>query len=144
MSHDPNCVFCKIIAGAIPSARVMETPEAIAFLDIGPLNPGHTLVVPRSHHPNLPAMPDDLAGAVGVLLPRVCRAVKSATAAEGLNVLVNTGAIAGQSVEHVHWHIIPRHRDDRIAWPWKPSSYDDADLEAMRSQIAASLAAEST
>jgi histidine triad (HIT) family protein len=139
MSHDPSCVFCKILAGSIPSARVLETDEVVAFLDIGPLTPGHTLVVPKAHHPNLPAMPDDVAAAVGAVLPRICRAVKAATGAEGLNVLVNTGAVAGQSVEHVHWHVIPRRFDDGIAWPWRPLKCGEAEIEAMRRRIAGEL-----
>jgi histidine triad (HIT) family protein len=139
MTRDPGCVFCRIVAGELPAARVLETDDVIAFLDIGPLAPGHTLVVPRAHHPNLPAMPDALAGRVGALLPRVCLAVKAATAAEGLNVLVNTGAVAGQSVEHVHRHVIPRRFDDAIAWPWRPVKYAEGELDAMRARIAGAL-----
>ncbi|GIW89238.1 MAG: hydrolase [Isosphaeraceae bacterium] len=140
MSHpEANCVFCKIVAGTLPAARVLETGEVLAFLDIGPLAPGHTLVIPKAHYTNLPTLPDEVAAALGAVLPRVCRAVVAATGAEGLNVLSNTGAVAGQSVEHVHWHVIPRRFQDGIAWPWRPLTYADGELEAMRRRIACEL-----
>jgi histidine triad (HIT) family protein len=143
MSHEPSCVFCKIVRGELPAATVLETDEALAFLDIGPLKPGHTLLIPKAHHESLPEMPDDLAAATAALLPRLCRAVKAATQAEGLNVLANTGPVAGQSVNHVHWHIIPRHGGDAIRWPWVPGRYADADLAAMRAAVARALGADS-
>jgi histidine triad (HIT) family protein len=137
----PDCIFCKLVRGEIPSARVLETDRAVAFLDIGPLNPGHVLVVPKEHHAALPDMPDDLAAATAALQPRLCRAVREATGAEGLNVLVNTGSVAGQSVDHVHWHIIPRHQGDALRWPWPAGRYEGDDLDAMRSRIESALQA---
>lgn len=134
-----DCIFCKLVRGEIPSARVLETDRAVAFLDIGPLNPGHVLVVPREHYESLPDLPDDLAAATAALLPRLCRAVRDATGAEGLNVLVNTGRVAGQSVDHVHWHIIPRHSGDALRWRWPAGRYQGDELEALRSRIAARL-----
>ena len=133
--HDPNCVFCKIIDGQIPSARVLETDLAVAFLDINPVNPGHTLVVPRAHHVQLTDLPDDLAAYVGSLLPRLCRAVREATAAEGLNVIVNNGPVAGQRVDHCHWHIIPRFAADPFRLPWRQGKYSGDELNQMKSRI---------
>jgi histidine triad (HIT) family protein len=140
-SHDPHCIFCKIVAGAIPSALVLETPAAVALLDINPLNPGHTLLVPRSHHPNLAELPEDLAAHAGSLLPRLCRAVKAAAGAEGLNVIVNYGRVAGQTIDHVHWHIIPRFTGDSIHWPWPQGHYSGDQLGQMKSRIEAELLA---
>jgi histidine triad (HIT) family protein len=137
--YDPNCIFCKIASGAIPSARVLETSEAVAFLDINPLNPGHTLLVPRSHHSHLAELPDELAAHAGSLLPRLCRAVKAATEAEGVNVVVNIGRVAGQTINHVHWHVIPRFTGDPIHWPWKPGKYSGDELNQTRSRIASEL-----
>jgi histidine triad (HIT) family protein len=137
----PDCIFCKLVRGEVPSARVLETDRAVAFLDIGPLNPGHVLVVPKEHHESLPEMPDDLAAATAALLPRLCRAVRRATGAEGLNVLTNTGRVAGQSVDHIHWHIIPRHPGDALRWPWPAGRYENDELEAMRARIEAALQA---
>ena len=81
--HDSHCVFCKIVRGEIPSARVLETADAVVFLDINPVNPGHTLLVPRAHHARLEELPEELAAHAGSLLPRLCRAVKAATAPRG-------------------------------------------------------------
>jgi histidine triad (HIT) family protein len=142
LAHDPRCVFCKIITGEIPSARVLETEEAVAFLDIQPLNPGHTLLVPRSHHALLSELPEELAAHAGSLLPRLCRAVKAATAAVGLNVVVNIGQAAGQTIDHCHWHIIPRFPADPIHWPWPQGKYEGDELGRMKARIENELASE--
>jgi histidine triad (HIT) family protein len=139
MSDLPDCIFCKIVRGEIPSARVLETDQALAFLDVAPLNPGHVLLVPREHHASLPDLPDELAAAMASLLPRLCRAVKSVTGAEGLNVLVNTGRVAGQSVDHVHWHIIPRHSSDSLHWPWPAGRYSEGEVARLQAALAQSV-----
>jgi histidine triad (HIT) family protein len=118
MSHETDCIFCRIVRGEIPSHSVLETDDVLAFLDVSPLTPGHTLVIPKAHFASLSDLPDALAAATAAALPRICRAVRKATRADGLNVLVNTGRVAGQSVDHVHWHVIPRHAGDPIHWPW--------------------------
>jgi histidine triad (HIT) family protein len=133
--HDPDCVFCKIVAGAIPSARVLETDLAIAFLDINPVNRGHTLVVPKAHYAHLSDLPDDLAAAIGALLPGLCRAIWAATGADGLNMIVNNGQAAGQTVDHCHYHIIPRFGDDAVNWPWPHSPYVSDELGQMQFRI---------
>jgi histidine triad (HIT) family protein len=132
---NPHCVFCKVVRGEIPSARVLETPDAVVFLDINPLNPGHTLLVPRAHHANLTDLPEETAAHAGSLLPRLCRAVKAATGAPGLNVVINNGSVAGQTIDHCHWHIIPRFADDPIRWPWPQGKYSGDELNRMRSNI---------
>jgi histidine triad (HIT) family protein len=140
-SHDQHCIFCKIVRGEIPSARLVETDLAIAFLDINPVSHGHTLLVPKAHHSNLSELSDALAGAVGSLLPRLCRAVAAATGAHGLNVIVNNGRAAGQTIDHCHWHIIPRWNDDPVNWPWPHSEYHGDELDQMRSRIERELTA---
>jgi histidine triad (HIT) family protein len=135
MSHDPGCVFCKITRGELPSARVLETDQAVAFLDINPVNPAHVLLVPRAHHATLADLPDDLAAHAASLLPRLCRAVRQVTSADGLNVIVNLGAIAGQTVDHVHWHIIPRHRGDAVHWPWPHVACSSQEMAELRSRL---------
>ena len=135
MSRDPNCVFCKIVHGEFPSARVLETDWAVAFLDIHPVNKGHVLLVPRDHHGTLSDLPDDLAAHAASLLPRLCRAVRAATGADGLNVIVNLGPAAGQTVDHVHWHIIPRFVDDAVNWPWPHEEYVGDELGQMQFRI---------
>jgi histidine triad (HIT) family protein len=136
-----SCIFCKIARGEVPSARLIETGLAIAFLDINPVSHGHTLLVPRAHHPSLSDLPDALAGEVGSLLPRLCRAIAAATGAHGLNVIVNNGRAAGQTIDHCHWHIIPRFSDDSVNWPWPHSEYAGDELEQMRFRIERELKA---
>ena len=140
-NDDQHCIFCKIVRGEIPSARLVETESAIAFLDINPVCHGHTLLLPKAHHAILAELTDELAGAVGALLPRLCRAVAAATGAEGLNVIVNNGRVAGQTIDHCHWHIIPRWSDDPVNWPWPHSQYSGDELEQMRFRIERELKA---
>lgn len=104
----PDTVFSKIIAGQIPCHRVYEDAHVLAFLDIGPLSRGHTLVVPKEPAERLENLSDDAAAALGRALPRLTRAVCAAVGAEACNILINNGPSAGQEVMHVHVHLIPR------------------------------------
>ena len=137
--HDPDCLFCKIVAGQIPASKVLETDDAVAFLDIAPVNKGHVLLVPKPHHATLADLPDEIAAATAILLPRLARAVLAATGADGLNLIVNNGAAAGQTVGHGHWHLIPRSFGDPVRWPWPHAKYEGEELARMRDRIAASL-----
>jgi histidine triad (HIT) family protein len=139
MARDLGCIFCKIARGEVPSSRVLETDEALAFLDVNPVNPGHVLLIPKAHHATIADLPDALAASVAGLLPRLCRAVRSATEADGLNVVVNTGRVAGQTIDHVHWHVIPRFNGDAVHWPWPHVSYQGDELDQMRSAISQAL-----
>ena len=136
---DPSCLFCRIVAGEIPATRVFEDDAAIAFLDIHPVNLGHVLLVPRGHHATVTDLPDDLAGRLGSVLPRLARSVVSATGAEGLNVVINNGEVAGQTIHHSHWHLIPRFGNDAVRWPWPHQSYPEGELERVRDRIIAGL-----
>jgi histidine triad (HIT) family protein len=134
-AHNADCIFCKIVAGEIPSARVLETDLAVAFLDIHPVNPGHVLLVPRAHGEGLADLANPVAAHCGSLLPMLCRAVRAATGADGLNVIVNNGRVAGQTIAHCHWHIIPRFRDDSVSWPWPQGEYVGDELGQMKFRI---------
>jgi histidine triad (HIT) family protein len=145
LSHqprDPHCIFCKIVHGEIPSAKILETDDVLVFLDINPVNRGHTLLVPKAHHAQLSELPVAVAGAAGSLLPRLCRAIAASTGADGLNVIVNNGRAAGQTVDHGHWHIIPRFADDAVKWPWPHTSYVGDELAEMKFRIDRELAAQ--
>ncbi len=135
IAHDSDCIFCKIVRGEISSARVIETDESVAFLDINPVIQGHTLLVPKAHYARLADLPDSLAGAVCALLPRLARAVVAATGAQGLNVIVNNGHAAGQTIDHCHWHLIPRFSGDPVNWPWPHSEYVGDELGQMKFRI---------
>lgn len=133
--RNPECIFCKIVAGEIPCARVYEDEHCLAFLDIGPLQPGHTLLVPKDHHERITDMPAATMAALGAVLPRVARAVMAATGAEGLNLLQANGECAGQVVPHVHLHVIPRGSTDGLGFRWRSGRYAEDEVDAWRRRI---------
>jgi histidine triad (HIT) family protein len=113
-------IFSKILRGEIPCFKVYEDPHVLAFLDVGPLSRGHTLVIPKEPAATLDQLSDDAAAAIGRVLPRICRAVKKATGSEDYNVLQNNGSLAHQAVFHVHFHIIPKPNEAEglgVRWP---------------------------
>jgi histidine triad (HIT) family protein len=118
-------IFDKILDGEIPCHRVYEDDEVLAFLDVGPLSKGHTLVIPKERKAHLHELSDTSAAAIGRVLPRLCRAVMAATGAEAYNVLQNNGTAAHQAVFHVHFHIIPRLGDAGLGIWWKSGRLDD-------------------
>jgi histidine triad (HIT) family protein len=134
-------IFTRIIKGQIPSHRVYEDEKVFAFLDIAPLSPGHTLVVPKEPAATLDALSEESAAALGRVLPRIARAVMAATGTRDYNVLQNNGAAAHQAVPHVHFHVIPKPDDARglgVGWP---SGRLEADAGArMAEAVAAQLA----
>lgn len=134
-----DTLFAKIARGEISSARVLETEHAVAFLDINPVNLGHVLLIPRKTFATVADLPDDLSAHLGSLLPRLCRAVKSATGAPAFNVIANGGDIAGQTISHVHWHIIPRFEDDAVRWPWPHVAYEDGGIAEMQKTLVEAL-----
>src|SRR3954469_8223252 len=112
MPTDPNCIFCKIVAGQIPSHKVYEDDIVLAFLDIGPVVKGHTLVIPKAHHATVMEIPPEVLGAVCQRIPKIARAVLAVTGAKACHVLANNGEEAMQSVAHLHYHIMPRASGD--------------------------------
>ncbi|MFH1022470.1 MAG: HIT family protein [Planctomycetota bacterium] len=131
--HD--CIFCKIVKGGIPSSRVFENDRVLAILDIRPLAPGHTLVLPKGHFPALPDMPPEEMAALGRVLPMIGKAVQAATGAEGFNVLQSNGEAAGQEVFHVHFHIVPRRKDDGLGYRWNAGSYTGDEMKSWLEKI---------
>ncbi len=109
-----DCIFCKIVRGDLPSARIFSNSAVMAFLDIGPLVEGHTLIVPKEHFENIWEVPPELGQELTAAMQRVGRAVMAGTGASGLNVVMNNGASAGQLVPHAHWHLIPRFEGDGL------------------------------
>lgn len=104
-----DCIFCKIIAGEIPSSKVYEDDQVVAFLDISQVTPGHTLVVPKQHFRNLLEMDADSTSQLFARVPDIARKVMKATGAKGMNILNNNEEIAGQTVFHTHVHLAPRY-----------------------------------
>ena len=106
-----DCIFCKIIAGEIPSSKVYEDDQVVAFLDISQVTSGHTLVVPKQHFRNLLEMDADSASQLFARVPDIARKVMKATGAKGMNILNNNEEIAGQTVFHTHVHLAPRYNE---------------------------------
>ena len=140
MGMEPNCIFCKIIAGQIPCMKVYEDDVVLAFLDIGPLVRGHTLVIPREHHATVMETPPDLLAAVNYRMPKIARAVLAATGAKACHVLANNGAEAQQSVSHLHYHILPRESGDSFGIPWKAGTLEKQTGAALAAIIARGIA----
>ena len=134
-----DCIFCKIVKGEIPSYTVYEDDVVKAFLDISQGTPGHTLVIPKKHVPDLFAYDEKLAAAVFSRLPKIARAVKASNPKiKGLNVLNNNGKVAYQSVFHSHIHLVPRYSDrDDFKMIFKDNSgeYNDAKYKEIQESI---------
>ena len=140
MINDPECIFCRIVAGEIPAAKVLEDDACLAFLDIGPLAKGHVLLIPKGHCRSIDQMPADAAGAMFRHVPALAKAVRAATGCAGLNVLQNNGAVAHQVVQHVHVHLIPRNAGDAFEFNWPGGEYAEGRMEALARAIRAELA----
>ncbi|MCH7571601.1 MAG: HIT family protein, partial [Planctomycetes bacterium] len=121
---DEKTIFGKIIDGEIPCHKVYEDEHVLAFLDVGPLSRGHTLLIPKECKAHLHELSDESAAALGRVLPRLCRAVMQATGATAYNVLQNNGSAAHQVVMHVHFHIIPKFDDAGLGLQWMPGSLE--------------------
>ena len=111
---DEECIFCKIVAGTIPSYKVVETYHCIAFLDAFPVCKGHTLVIPKAHYATLDLLPDDEMMHLSKVLRQTASAVSKLDGVKGYNVVQNNGVGAGQLVQHAHFHIIPRFENDKL------------------------------
>lgn len=132
-----DTVFTQILSGEIPSHRVYEDDLVYAFLDIFPLSPGHTLVIPKATAETLDLLDDESAAAIGRVLPRIARAVLAATGAPAFNVIQNNTRLAHQFVDHVHFHVIPKFPDGRgLVLGWEAGKLEDADGAAMAKRIA--------
>jgi histidine triad (HIT) family protein len=132
--HQPT-IFDKILSGDIPCWKVYEDEHVLAFLDIGPLSEGHTLVIPKEHAVQLHQLSDEASAALGRVLPRLCRAVVRATGASAYNVLQNNGAEAHQAVMHVHFHIIPKFGGDGLGIDWPARKLADSAARELQEKI---------
>ncbi|HEU0051463.1 MAG TPA: HIT family protein [Patescibacteria group bacterium] len=120
-----DCLFCKIIAGEIPCTKIYEDDLVLAFLDIKPVHPGHTLVIPKTHASTLFAMDQALVKSWAAAIQNIAKAVVKGTGAHGFNLELNDGSAAGQLVPHVHMHIVPRFDHDGLRH-WPGTAYQNA------------------
>ena len=134
-----DCVFCKMVAGQIPVIKIYEDEVVLAFLDIGPVSDGHTLVIPKQHFEKLHDCPAELLGRVSSHLGKIAKAVTAGMNSDGYNVLCNNGRSAGQLVEHLHFHIIPRNTGDGVFNRWPAYKYEESKIEEIATKIRENL-----
>ena len=142
MNRDPDCIFCKIVAGEIPCHKIYEDDATLALADIAPLNEGHCLVIPKSHSENLFEIPESDLAAVSRTVKKIGKALKEALGLPGLTILQLNGRGANQIVMHYHTHLIPRDRDtdglDKLDWESSPGDQDR--IKSVAEKIKAAMA----
>lgn len=129
-----NCIFCKIIKVEIPAEKIYEDEDTFAFLDISPQNKGHTLVVPKKHFKNIEDTPEDELCKVFKAVKKIAPKIKEAIKADAYNIGINNGKEAGQEIEHLHIHIIPRFADDKLKH-WISGEYYEGEEEGIGEKI---------
>ena len=137
MKHD-DCIFCKIIEGEIPSAKVYEDEHVYAFLDISQVSKGHTLVIPKVHTKDIYDLPAPIAGKLFERVPKIANALKQTYKPIGLNILNNNEAPAGQSVFHIHLHLLPKYNENEgfsAHWSTNEDKYSSDDLQQIAQEI---------
>jgi histidine triad (HIT) family protein len=135
MAADPDCIFCRIVSGELPSTRIDEDERTVAFMDINPATRGHVLVVPREHSADLMEVaPEDLA-AVAAMGRQVARRQKERLEADGINLINSCGQVAWQTVFHFHVHVIPRYAGDPLRLPWEPAPGDREEIAAAAREL---------
>lgn len=133
-----DCLFCNIVAGEIPSTKVYDNDHIVAFLDINPVNPGHTLIVTKKHFADMRDTPDEVLAHVAVATKKIAQAVCEGLGYPAYNIEVNTGKEAGQIIMHTHWHVVPRLSTDGLRhWPGK--KYADGQAQAVAEKIIKAL-----
>jgi histidine triad (HIT) family protein len=133
--RDPDCLFCKILAGELPSTIVDEDERTVSFMDIAPATRGHALVVPREHSPDLLRIGAEDLSAVNLAAQRLAGRMKQRLGADGVNLLNSCGAVAFQTVFHFHVHVIPRYEGDPVRLPWVPSAGDAEEIAAAAQEL---------
>ncbi len=136
-THDApgDCVFCKIARGEIPSKKIYEDKDVIAFLDINPANPGHTLVVPKKHAEDITKTDEEDIEKAMRIVRKITASLKEKMNAIGVNVLQNNGKAAGQLVAHTHFHVIPRYPNDVVVISYQRVQLSDSELEEIRKKL---------
>jgi histidine triad (HIT) family protein len=129
-ASDPDCLFCKILAGDLPATILDEDERTVAFMDINPATRGHALVIPRAHSRDLLSVPPEDLKAVSVAAQRLAARMSERLGAEGINTINSCGAVAWQTVFHFHVHVIPRYATDPLRLPWSPTPGDPDEIAA--------------
>jgi histidine triad (HIT) family protein len=132
---DPDCLFCGIVAGSIPSETIDSDERTVAFMDINPATPGHALVVPREHSADLLEIGEDDLTATILAAQRLSRRMKEALEADGIDLINACGAAAWQTVFHFHIHVVPRYEDDPLKLPWVPEPGDSDEIARIATKL---------
>jgi histidine triad (HIT) family protein len=132
---DPDCLFCSIVDGSIPSQTIDSDDRTVAFMDINPATPGHALVVPRKHSADLLEISAEDLTATVLASQRLARRMKDVLGADGINLINACGAAAWQTVFHFHIHVVPRYEDDPLRLPWVPEAGDPAQIAAVAAKL---------
>jgi histidine triad (HIT) family protein len=133
------CVFCRIVAGEIPAAKVHEDELTLAFMDIGQVNPGHVIVAVKPHRETILDLEDELAGAVFRTAARVARAAEATLHPGGITILQANRKAGWQTVPHMHLHVLPRHDDDGVGLTWPVKNPAFAELQSLAEKLRAAL-----
>lgn len=134
-----ECIFCAIVDGKIPSAKVYENDHVFAFMDIAPANPGHLLIIPKQHYRNIFDMPTDVGSKIMEAAVLLANAIQAALKPDGLNLFQSNEPAAFQTVFHFHLHLIPRWEEDPLRLPWKPSEGDIEEINNIAVKIQQAL-----
>ncbi len=134
-----ECIFCKIIAGEIPAVKIYEDDLVCAFMDLGPINYGHTLVIPKEHHESSATIPENVAGRMFRVGSRIGVALKRQEEFDAFNLHLADGTAAGQVVMHAHLHVVPRGVEDGFRWNWRQLKYADGGMAEMAEKIKSKL-----
>ncbi len=128
---DENCIFCKLANGEIPTNMIYEDAEFAVILDNGPATRGHCLILPKEHSEDLFALPEETAAGAMKLAKKLAERLRDRLGCDGLNVVQNNGAVAGQTVKHYHLHLIPRYENDGQHILWKPTEPSPDELKSL-------------
>lgn len=135
-----DCIFCKIAAGKLSATRVYEDQDTLAFMDIGPVVKGHTLVIPKQHYDPITGTPPEVLQKLILVVQKIVRAQVDGLGADGINVAQANGKVAGQIIPHIHFHVIPRFESDGHSWNWTPRKYDsDEEMNRLGDKIKEAL-----
>jgi histidine triad (HIT) family protein len=130
-----DCIFCRIVAGEVPAAKVYEDAHTVAFMDLGQVNPGHVIVAVKPHVENIYGLSDDLAAAAFQAAAKMARAIKTAMQAEGVTLLQANEPAGWQTVFHFHLHVVPRYANDGLSFSWPVKNPPQSELNRLAEQI---------
>ena len=129
-----ECLFCKIVKGELPSSKIYEDEDTLAFLDLFPVNKGHSLVIPKEHYETIFDVPTESLAKISSVMKNVADAVKKGVNADGISIAQSNGKDAGQVIPHIHFHIMPRFKDDGLKL-WPQGKYGEGEMDKFKEEI---------